>query len=232
MLVNGVDISTFSATLLGKKIGNHEVVQVVDWLEGAGAPIYLRTQQRFKAIRLSLLLESSTDAQTEQNFSNLLLALRKCTLTFADFDKRFDCHFEDTTEPTRIAPGAWILELELLCSRTYLPEITDTASGVLSKSITNPGTVPSGCIVTITPTVPIAEFTLTGLSSAPIKVKNLSAGKPHVIDGLTYRYLKDSGNDIANYSAFEWPVIQNGTTNILFSHSTASVSIWYAPGFS
>lgn len=231
MQINGIDILAYCATLLSKQFGNHEVIQVYDWFDSAMAPVYLRSAQRFRSIKIMLLVEASSESQTEQYTSNLTLALRKCTLTFADLDKRFDCHFEGAVEPTRITPGVWILELELSCSKTYLPEVTETASGVLNKSIMNPGTIPSGCIVTITPTGTIAEFTLTGLSSAPIKVKNLSANKPHVIDGVTFRYLKDGGNDIANYSAFEWPMIPAGTTNVLFSHSTVIVSIKFSPSF-
>lgn len=231
MTINGIDISVYGATLLGKQIGNHEVVQVYDWLEGASAPVYLRTQQRFKTINLSLLLESATEAQTEQYFISLMQASRNSTIQFDDLDKRFACHFEGAAEPQRIALGVWIVELELSCYRTFLPDITESATGALSKTIANTGTVPSGCIVTVTPTLAIAEYTITGLSSTPIKIKNLSANKPHVIDGVTYRYLKDGANDIGNYSAFEWPMLKPGSSTITFSHSTVTVLIQYAPAF-
>jgi hypothetical protein len=96
------------------------------------------------------------------------------------------------------------------------------------ESITSLGVVASPCLVTVTPTAAIAEFVIQGFESE-IRLRNLVANKPHVIDGYLYRYLKDGVNDITNYDAFAWPVLLVGTTNLVFSHSTANITVQYYP---
>ena len=131
----------------------------------------------------------------------------------------------------KLTPAVWLIEIDLKCHKTYLPEVLVTANNVTHKEITSLGTKPSPCLITITPSEDISEFVITGLGSSEIRVKNLEAGKDHVIDGYLFRYLKNDVNDIANYNAYEWPVLPVGTTDVLFSHTTAAVSIQYYPIF-
>jgi hypothetical protein len=228
MTINGIDIASFEATLMSKQITNHDVVQIYDWLDGAPSPVFSRTEQRFKDITLTILIETNSEAETESQFSALIRAMRDCTLVFDGFTKHFDCHFQGKAEPNRLTTHAWLVELELLCHKTYLPEVIVTANGVGMESITSLGVVASPCLVTVTPTAAIAEFVIQGFESE-IRLRNLVANKPHVIDGYLYRYLKDGVNDITNYDAFAWPVLLVGTTNLVFSHSTANITVQYYP---
>ena len=231
MTINGINISTFGAILLSKQITNHDVVQVYNWLDGASMPVFARNEQRFKDITLTFLIESSSESATEGSFSALVLALKDCVILFDELSKYFACHFDGKVEPKKLTAKAWLVEVDLKCHKTYLPEVVISANGVSSKSITSTGAIPSPCLITVTPTVAITEYTISGLSSISIKIKNLTANKAHVIDGYLFRYLKDGGNDIANYNAFEWPVLPVGTTNVDFSHTTANVTIQYYPLF-
>lgn len=231
MTINGIDISVYGATLLSKKITNHDVVQVFNWLDGAAMPVFTRNEQRFKDIALTFLIESSSEAATEGYFSALMLAMKDCIILFNELTKYFACHFDGKVEPKKLTARAWLVEIDLLCHKTYLSEVVITANGISSKSITSTGAIPSPCLITVTPSVAIAEYTISGLSSTSIKIKNLTANKAHVIDGYLFRYLKDGGNDITNFDAFEWPVLPIGTTNVTFSHTTANVTIQYYPLF-
>ena len=230
MTINGIDIASFGATLLSKQITNHDVIQVYDWLDGAISPVFTRSEQRFKDISLTILLESNSEAETESQFATLIRALKDCTLEFDGLSKRFDCHFKGKAEPKHLKSSAWLIEIDLLCHKTYLPEVIVTANGVGMKSITSLGVVASPCLITVTPAAAITEFVIQGFD-AEIRLKNLEANKPHVIDGYLYRYLKDGINDIANYDAFSWPALPVGTTDLIFSHSTANITIQYFPIF-
>ena len=230
MTINGIDIAFFGATLLSKQITNHDVVQIYDWLDGASSPVFNRTEQRFKDITLTVLIETSTEVETESQFSALIRELKDCTVVFDGLSKQYDCHFKGKAEPKRLTARAWLLEIDLLCHRTYLPEVIVTANGVGLKSITSLGAMPSPCLITVTPTVDIPEFVIQGFNSE-IQIRDLEANKPHVIDGYLFRYLKDGVNDIGNYNAFEWPTLPVGTTELVFSHTTANVTIQYYPIF-
>lgn len=231
MTINGIEISVYGATLLSKKITNHDVVQVYNWLDCAAIPVFSRNEQRFKDITLTFLIESSSVSVTEGYFSALMLAMKDCVILFDELTKYFACHFDGKVEPKKLTARAWLVEIDLMCHKTYLPEVVITANGVGSKSITSTGVIPSPCLITMTPSVAITEYTISGLSSTSIKIKNLTANKAHVIDGYLFRYLKDGGNDIANFDAFGWPVLPVGTTNVTFSHATANVTIQYYPLF-
>jgi hypothetical protein len=230
MTINEIDIASFGATLMSKKITNHDVVQIYDWLEGAASPVFMRTEQRFKDIALIILIETSSEAETESQFATLIRALKDCTLEFDGFTKRFDCHFRGKAEPERLTANTWLIEIDLLCHRTYLPEVIITANSVGMKSITSLGVVASPCLVTVSPTEVITEFVIQGFDSE-IRLRNLAANKPHVIDGYLYRYLKDGVNDIANFNSFAWPSLPVGTTDLVFSHSTTNITIQYYPIF-
>ncbi len=230
MTINGTDIASFGATLLSKLITNHDVVQIYDWLDGAAAPVFTRTEQRFKDITLTILLESNSEAETESRFATLIRAVKDCTLEFDGLSKRYDCRFKGKAEPKRLNCCSWLVEIDLLCHKTYLPEVIITANGVGMKSITSLGVLPSPCLITVTPTAAIAEFVIQGFD-AEIRLHNLEANKPHVIDGYLYRYLKNGINDIANYNAFAWPALPVGETNLIFSHTSTNITIQYFPIF-
>lgn len=229
--INGIDIATYGCTLLTKALPSHEVKNVYDWLDGAPAPVYHRQDQLFRDLQLVLLLEASTVQQAESYFASLMLQLRSCVVKFDDLGKYFAARFDGAVNPERITGRVWKLSITLKCYKTYLPEVTETATGVGSKSVTNTGSIPAECYITVTPVGNIAEFTITGLSASPIKLKNIVAGQPHVLDGYLYRYLRNGANDIANLDAFAWPVLPVGTTSVTFSHSTVTVQIKYYPKF-
>ena len=231
MTINEIDLSEFGGILLSKIISTHDVVQVYDWLDSAASPVYSRTEQRFKDITLTILLESEAEAETETQFSNLILALQSCDLVFDEMYKHFTCHFQGKSEPKKITPVVWLIEVDLKCYKTYLPEVLVTANGVTHKEITSLGSTPSPCLITITPIEAITEFVIVGLGATEIRLNNLEANKSHVIDGYLFRYLKDNVNNIANYNAYAWPVLPIGTTDVLFSHTTVDVSIQYYPIF-
>lgn len=231
MTINGTDITAFGAALLRKSITNHDIIQIYDWLDGAASPVFSRSEQRFKDITLTFLIESSSEAETESYFSALILALKESVLVFDEFEKQYACHFKGKAEPKKLTDRAWLVEIDLLCHRTFLPEMVITANSVNHKIITSTGAMPSPCLITVTPSMAITEYVIYGLGSSDIRIKNLSANKPHVIDGYLFQYLKNGVNDIANYNAFEWPVLSIGTTDVMFSHTTANVTIQYYPIF-
>lgn len=231
LTINSTDISTHAAKLIDRKFSNHEVINVYDWLDGASSPVHMRDYQTFKDISITLLISSTSDAEAIVKADKLIELCKHSVLKFSDISFFFSCHFEGKFEMEKLKNGVLKLVINLMCNKTYLPEVTTTAAGVDTVAIANSGTLASEMYISITPTEDISEFTITGLSATPIKVQNLTADKPHVIDGYTYKFLADGANDIGNYNAFEFPVLPTGTTNVGFSHTTANVVLKYYPKF-
>lgn len=229
--INGNAYSTYSAKLLEYKFTNHEVIQVYDWLEGAAAPTYMRNYNRFKDIELIILITETTDSAAEGKVNLLVQQMKNCVLVFDGISKSFACHFEGKLQTERIKYGVFKITASLACYKTYGTEVTETSTNATSKSITNSGTLASAMYITIVPSTNLSTFTITGLSSSPIVLSNLTSGVTYTIDGYTYRYLEAGANDIANYGAFEFPVLPVGTTNIGFSTNTQVVTLKYYPLF-
>lgn len=231
MQINNIDIATYDATLIERYITNHEIVSVEDWLEGSPSPIFHREYSRYKNITLVVLIETVSDKEAEEQFSKLIDALRLCTIKFDDMDKLFDCKYSGQTEPEKLYNGIWKVTFEIMAYRTYKPETTLRVINTTSASILNAGTQETECKIEIVHPTFLTQFVITGLSTSPIIIRNLSAGKKYVIDGYKFMYTEDGASDIDNYDSFEFPVLQAGTNNITFNTSTADVTIKYFQKF-
>jgi len=229
--INGSAFSTYSAKLIEYKFTNHDVIQVYDWLEGSASPVYMRNYNRFKDLELTILVTETTDALAETKMNLLVQQLKSCLIVIDNISKTFACHFEGKIQPERLKYGVWKFTASLACYKTYGTEVTETSTNSTSKSVTNSGTLASPMYITIVPSTNLSTFTITGLTSSPIVLSNLTSGVTYTIDGYTYRYLEAGANDIANYGAFEFPVLPVGTTSIGFSTNTQVVTLKYYPLF-
>lgn len=184
MTINGTDITQFHAILLSKHIQPATVTTYTDWLRQGLSPLSYGCKETFKSIKLTIYLEDATEDAVADDISNLMTALKSCTLKFDDLSKYFDCTIADSlSDPdTMIAPGIHQLDVTLNSSYAYLPAVTVPLTAQ-SQTVTAQGNLPSPAVVTLTPTQDIGAVTLTGLSKKPIKVSNLHAGAPVTIDG-------------------------------------------------
>lgn len=231
MLINTNDISTYSAELIERRISNHEVVNVNEWLDGAHSLTLLRTYTRFKEIVLRLVFTSTSDELTFANIDKLIADLKNATIKFDDVARYFDVFFQGMATPEKISPTSHILEITLTGYNTYSAEVLTIASKIASVAISAPSTLPSPALITIVPTVDLASFSITGLTKTALTLTNLVAGRTYTVDGYSYRYLNNGANDIANFSGFEFPVVNPGTNNVGFSATSANVTIKYKPKY-
>ena len=184
MTINGTDITQFHAILLSKHIQPAAVTTYTYWLRQGLGPLNYGHKETFKIIKLTIYLEDSSEDAVADDISNLMTALKSCTLKFDDLTKYFDCTIADSlSDPdTMIAPGVHQLDVTLNSSYAYLPAVSVPLTSQ-SQTVTAQGNLPSPAVVTLTPTQDIGAVALTGLSKKPIIVKNLHANAPVTIDG-------------------------------------------------
>lgn len=231
--INTKAFNTFNAIVLERKITNHEVVQIYDWIEGADAPIYMRENSRFKDLELTILIKASnsTDSQAETNTDSLVNELKKCTIKFDDMSYYYDCHFEGKITKEKLNNGVYKIIAVLACYRTRGEQVTGTANKVTTKSITNTGSLPTPITLTITPTAAISTFIISGLSETPITLTGLVANSVYVINGADSTFTKDGASLISAYPNYEFPVLKTGSTTVGFSANTANISYSFYPKF-
>ena len=84
--------------------------------------------------------------------------------------------------------------------------------------ITNIGTAPTPCKITIIPQVDVVVLTIQGLSQKPIKVSHLNVNDILIIDAET-REITINGEPAFNqYDGWEFPKLQPGENTIQISN--------------
>ncbi len=138
MTINGTDITQFHAILLSKHIQPATVTTYTDWLRQGLSPLNYGCKETFKIIKLTIYLEDANEDAVADDISNLMTALKSCTLKFDDLSKYFDCTIADSlSDPdTMIAPGIHQLDVTLNSSYAYLPAVT-VALSTVTQAVTN-----------------------------------------------------------------------------------------------
>lgn len=94
--------------------------------------------------------------------------------------------------------------------------------------ITNNGTAPAPCVITIIPKVDFLKLTIEGLTKAPIVFTGLKTNEALVIDGETRNITVDGVQAFDRYDAWEFPKLQPGQNKVKIENGTqASISIEY-----
>ena len=184
MLLSGVDISNYGATLLDKDIQTAEVITYQDWLRNAPSFITLGQKEKYKAITCELAIKGTDDDDILEKISNLIKQAEKCTIQFDDTVFIYDAILKDKSHKEfGNSHKIYTLNIEWASGYAYKPEITETLDHIISKTITVPGNLPTPAVVTITPTIDTISAILTGLTKNPITISNLHANTPVTIDG-------------------------------------------------
>lgn len=111
----------------------------------------------------------------------------------------------------------------------YYPINFDNESSFI---ITNNGTAPAPCVLTIIPKVDFITLTIQGLSKKPITVSHVLANSTVVIDGENHLITINDIDASLQYDAWEFPKLQPGQNKITInSGESCSVAIEYSPRF-
>jgi len=87
-------------------------------------------------------------------------------------------------------------------------------------SITNAGTAPAPCVITIVPRVNLLNITITGLSESPIVITNIQANSVAIIDGENKTFTVNGVDAWDKYSGWQFPHIEPGINNVVVSNGS------------
>lgn len=95
-------------------------------------------------------------------------------------------------------------------------------------SITNTGTAPSPCVLTIVPRVNLLHITIEGLSDDPIEINDVRANDIVIVDGEARTFTINGASAWDHYNGWQMPAVQPGINNITISNgSQTNVEIAY-----
>ena len=112
----------------------------------------------------------------------------------------------------------------------YYPIVFDNTGK--SFTITNNGTAPAPCVLTVIPKVDFLKLVVEGLTETPITFTGLKTNQVLVIDGENREVSVDGVNAFAYYDAWEFPRLLPGINQITIENGTfASISIEYSANY-
>lgn len=226
MLINGVDIMTYKATLLSKDIQTVEVEIYDDWLRNALNPLYMGKKEKYKQIKIQLLVEDITEENVLIDISNMVKQFEECILKFDDLDFFYDCLMVNKNDE-RVRPGVYELNVEF---KGYAYKATEISSFTGKTGMINiDGNTEAPVIVSVTMPIDTISVTLMGLSEDPITIKNLHKDVPVIIDGEAGVITENGVNKFGDCDMWEYPSLQPGTNTITTDNDNVKVQIQYKP---
>ena len=107
----------------------------------------------------------------------------------------------------------------------YYPIIISQADGS-SFTITNSGTAPAPCVLTIIPNYDFMEITITGLSNEPLKVNKIKMNEILVIDGENKTITINNNDAYDHFNGWEFPRLLPGENVVSISNANnATISV-------
>lgn len=231
MLINDIDLAVFKGKLMNKDIQTAEVTIYNDWLRKSLSPIYLGKQEKFKTIKMQILIEDDDTESCMIDISNLVHQFEKCTIKFDDLDFYYDCVIS-TTDSSRMTWGdKFLLNIELKSGYAYTTAITETMDHVASKTFTVLGNLFTPVQISITASINTSTLTLTGFQCGPIVVNNLLAGIAKIISGEACRVVQEGANVFGDVDMLEFPSLEPGVNIIATSNSNCVITLTYKPKY-
>jgi phage-related protein len=99
-------------------------------------------------------------------------------------------------------------------------------------SITNSGTAPSLCSLTVVPQNDIMLLTIKGLTDEPITFEKLKKGQMLTINGLEGSVLVNGEDAADSFHGWEMPKLQPGVNQVSINNANIlSLSVEYSPNY-
>ena len=231
MLIDNLNISSFNAKLLSRKIKPAKLENFNFWNKYNLIPyIDDKFTESYKEIELELDVICKDANELETMKSDLIYKIKKSILKFIDIDYKYFVFLEDTPDITYIMPGNEILKFKFL-GYCFKDEIIETFNKTTYKTIDVPGNSKIPIVMEIIPSIDMTDLKINGVSEDPLIVKNLKANKKIIIDGIGGTVLQDGINKFDDTDMWEFPFLVPGKNNISASKDTCNITIKYNPRF-
>lgn len=244
MKINSWDISEASAHQLNVTPGFHSIKNDSDWVRGSPAPVLFANEIGFKNLKVSLLIKADRDRQAILDNCSLILSklLEPVDLELDDFDHKICGVLTKHTleeNPLNVPfvkyNRASTLTLEFNCYE-YSDEVTQSASGSTSITVTNPGNIITPAIIEITPQVGASSIELTGIcrnpytgEDIPVTIADLVTDSTVTLDGESGLFTE--GGELKEVEIWELPTLLPGENKITVNNSGMDITVRFRPRF-
>ena len=233
MLINNINISSFKAKLMDRKIVNATFEIINEWVDDSLNPFVEdkdNLKYKYKTLTFTLDVICSNANELEITKSNLTKQLVISTIKFDDIDFYYRGFVIDDIAPSYIMKGNETLDVTMLVIAEKA-EVTEIMNRVTSKTINMPGNTETPCIVEIVPSIDTIDIIVEGFADDPIIIKNLKANKTVIIDGESQTVTVDGINKYGDTDMWDFPSLKPGNNNLKFSRNNCDIKVKYRPRF-
>lgn len=228
MTINGTNIEKFGAELLTVEMQPAQDKANVEWIDGAYTPTGSRTTRTFSTLEIVLLFRGTDQGRIIQAIGEVTQLLTDgAELALDGYRDKFRAWYTGS-KVEKILRSKTRRKLTL-SFQGYLHGdlVKKTFQGVMEAPVKRQGARPSPVTLTITPEEDVAEFTLDGLGEQ-IKISNMTAGVPVVIDGRDGTAAQSGRSKAADVILWEPPTLTQRETTLRWS-AAAAVTVEYWP---
>ena len=226
---NDIDISIYKASVSSKLIQPRTII-----LNSANVKenyFVINEDEEMKDISIRILFQCNSRDEVYKNISDFMVNFRdEVDIKFNNLSHNYKCFFINSSIDETDFESWLYLNLNLK-GYEYGDLISNKVSSAYNYSITSMGNIESPCIVEIIPSIDMIEFSIEGLSTDVITIKNLKKNNKVVIDGINGSVKVGEENKFNDVELWEFPRIYPGVNDIKLSRSECSVIIKYYPRF-
>ena len=220
MLINDIHSSEWGASLSEKLVtpASEEAVRQ--------GKVLLYTNHVPKRLYMKILIEGYNRLTVEKYASSLAL----------QFKKEFTIQTDNSTSIYKCMPATPAMEETGFNTMQYMTietecieyeEETSITSSSTSFNINADGNIEAPCTIELLPSKDIAKVMLTGLSSDPIYLNDLKAGKLLIVNGEEGEVEEAGVSSYEKFDGWEFPKIQAGVNLIQLNEEGITITVRY-----
>ena len=231
MLINDINLKDYNAILSNKVISPSSIDIGVEWYKKTLIPTYLYKDIKFLSIacKFTFTIKSGVYDDFEKVISKFTTKIDQCKLNFDDIPTfTYKCYLISLGEPQRITPWDWEIDVKWKGYKYTKDEVKQFAKST-NGIINNSGNLDTPCRIKIISFVDIIDVTLSGFSKRPIKVKNIKANIPVIIDGEHCIATEGDSNKFNDVDLLEFPKLRPGENSLSWSNKNITLEVNFKP---
>ncbi len=237
MKINGIDISEYSARQWNVMPEFSSLSNRSQWIEGAAAPLILKTGVGMKKIKVSVMLEGENRDIIWSNARKLVAALLSpAEIQLDGFHNLYHAVLSNASSAELSLQKFHKATLEFI-GYEYGEEITASGEGNRFY-IENPGEIEAPAIIEITPLIGKTSLKIKGLvrdlytqEDKPVIIKKLSQRKKIILDGEKGLFTEEGSNKMEDIDIWGLPTLRPGTNLIEVDQKDQEITVRFKPRY-
>lgn len=229
MIINGIDVRRYGATLLTAETKPPKMTANYEMMSKALLPTEYNTDIPLGSMTMTIYFRGKNRATLERTMSSFMQNFRSSCIMeeIRGFKGKYKGFLTDDDYEKTLEKEKRILTLEF--DGFFFD---DEAEGLFDQKLEGKlyaeGSRDTPCIIEVTAKADLTNYKIT-LNGEPYTIENLMNGETIVINGKTGKITKEGDNAFGSVDLWAFPKLQTGRNDLTFSTNGARVTVRYSP---